>query len=97
MPSWRSRYRPASELSIAIAMTLESGSLAAHVPPSAIGFRVDGADMTVIDQGTDFGVRPDQYESATELHVSKGAVDMSPTTAGNPTPRPTKCVRSPDR
>jgi hypothetical protein len=59
------------------AMLLESGSLAAHVPPSGIGFRVDGADMTVIDQGTDFGLRPNEKGAATELHVFQGAVDVT--------------------
>ena len=69
-------------------MALETGSLAAHVPPSGIGFRVDGADMTVIDQGTDFGMRPHGHGEGTELAVFKGAVDAMAAVASGPTTAP---------
>ena len=69
-------------------MALETGSLAAHVPPSGIGFRVDGADMTVIDQGTEFGMRPNGHGEGTELAVFKGAVDAIAAVASGPTTAP---------
>jgi hypothetical protein len=52
---------------------LESGSLAAHVPPQAVGFAVRTPAATIIDLGTSFGVTVDQAR-VTEVHVIEGRV-----------------------
>ncbi|MEQ8836579.1 MAG: hypothetical protein RID07_07225, partial [Lacipirellulaceae bacterium] len=52
---------------------LESGSLTAHVPPEAIGFRVACDDLSVIDLGTGFELSTDE-SSATRVRVLEGRV-----------------------
>lgn len=63
------------------AMALESGSLAASVPPPAVGFSVIAPGLTVIDQGTNFGVRTRENDAATEAAVFEGKVDALATNA----------------
>lgn len=71
------------------ALTLESGSLAARVPPAAIGFSVSAPGLTVIDQGTNFGVRTRDGDAATETAVFDGRVDAVATDAARqPTAAP---------
>ena len=57
---------------------LKSGRLRAQVPPAAGGFRITSARFTLLDRGTEFGclIPP---EGEPEVHVFKGAVDLSPT------------------
>jgi hypothetical protein len=52
---------------------LEDGQLAAHVPESAIGFRIETPGATVIDLGTDFAVQAVK-EKESEVHVFNGEV-----------------------
>jgi hypothetical protein len=52
---------------------LIDGQLTAHVPKSAIGFRVEAPGATVIDQGTDFGVEAIK-DRESEVHVFNGEV-----------------------
>lgn len=54
-------------------MRLEEGQLSAHVPETAIGFRVNSPGATVIDLGTDFAVQAVR-EQASEVHVFQGEV-----------------------
>lgn len=51
-----------------------SGKLSAHVPPQAVGFRIDTPKGTIVDLGTDFGL--DLNDAAAELHVFKGEVEL---------------------
>ncbi|MEM1085986.1 MAG: LamG-like jellyroll fold domain-containing protein [Verrucomicrobiota bacterium] len=57
---------------------LEHGSLWAHVPPAARGFRVDSRVFEVIDHGTEFGIKvtPD---GDGEVHVMDGEVEVRKT------------------
>jgi hypothetical protein len=52
---------------------LEDGQLAAHVPKSAAGFRIEAPGATVIDLGTDFAVEAVK-EQESEVHVFRGEV-----------------------
>jgi hypothetical protein len=52
---------------------LESGNLAAEVPPDAVGFAVRTPSATVIDLGTSFGVTVEPAR-VTEVHVIEGRV-----------------------
>jgi hypothetical protein len=52
---------------------LEDGQLAAHVPKSAVGFRIESPGATVIDLGTDFAVQAVK-EKESEVHVFNGEV-----------------------
>ena len=52
---------------------LEDGQLAAHVPPAAVGFRIESPGATIIDLGTDFAVQAVK-EQESEVHVFRGAV-----------------------
>jgi len=54
---------------------LISGKVAVHVPPEAVGFTVRTPSASVIDYGTDFAVKVDQF-AATEAHVLKGTVKV---------------------
>ena len=54
---------------------LLAGSLVAHVPPEASGFRVDTPTTTVIDIGTEFGMHVDDDGTA-EVQVFRGEVDV---------------------
>ncbi|MEN3941243.1 LamG-like jellyroll fold domain-containing protein [Prosthecobacter sp. SYSU 5D2] len=51
-----------------------SGKLSAHVPPQAVGFRIETPKGTIVDLGTDFGL--DLNDAAGELHVFKGEVEL---------------------
>ena len=59
-------------LSSANEVRLLSGNLSAHVPDSAVGFRVETPTATVIDLGTEFGVSAS--DTGNEIHVFKGEV-----------------------
>jgi hypothetical protein len=54
----------------------QMGRLTAEVPPQARGFQISTPHMSVTDLGTVFGVEVE--ESATELHVFRGAVEFLP-------------------
>ncbi len=52
---------------------LVDGQLAAHIPKSAIGFRIESPGATVIDLGTDFAVQAIR-DKESEVHVFHGEV-----------------------
>ncbi|MEY2598198.1 MAG: hypothetical protein RLZZ142_457 [Verrucomicrobiota bacterium] len=54
---------------------LHRGSLVAHVPEPARGFSVLTPSATLIDHGTDFGIRTDARGNA-NVHVMQGAVEL---------------------
>ncbi len=54
---------------------LEHGAISSHVPPAAVGFRIDTPQSNIIDRGTDFSVRVDR-KGQTEVHVIDGLVDV---------------------
>jgi hypothetical protein len=56
---------------------LHSGILAAHVPESAVGFRVDTPALPVIDLGTAFGVSVSN-DGLTNVSVFEGEVEVNP-------------------
>ncbi|WP_182868094.1 lectin-like protein [Rhodopirellula sp. JC639] len=62
---------------------LDSGKLAAHMPPSAIGFRVRTPTSELVDQGTEFGVVAEPG-GASEVHVFRGQVDVQDGPSGDP-------------
>lgn len=64
---------------------LHSGVLTAHVPESAIGFRVDTPALEVIDRGTAFGVSVGE-DGLTSVSVFEGEVDVSPRATGSEQP-----------
>jgi hypothetical protein len=55
---------------------VDHGRLAAHVPKSAIGFRVETASATVVDLGTDFAVEAVTGKNS-EVHVFNGEVRIN--------------------
>jgi ferric-dicitrate binding protein FerR (iron transport regulator) len=57
-------------------MRIDAGRVAAHVPKSATGFRVEIPNGTVIDLGTDFAVEAIEGEKS-EVHVFKGEVQIN--------------------
>jgi hypothetical protein len=57
-------------------MRIANGRVAAHVPKSATGFRVEIPNGTVIDLGTDFAVEAVKGEKS-EVHVFKGEVQIN--------------------
>jgi hypothetical protein len=59
-------------------LALDSGRLAAHVPTPAIGFRVLAPSLSVIDRGTNFGVRTTNADLVAEVDVFDGKVDATP-------------------
>ena len=61
------------ELVDSACVRLENGQLAAHVPPAAVGFRIETPGATVIDLGTDFAVQAVK-EKESEVHVFQGEV-----------------------
>jgi hypothetical protein len=72
-------------------LSLEAGSLYAHVPPEAIGFGVSAPGLRLLDRGTNFGVRTASAGAAAEVHVFEGLVDATALNAqgisvGTPTP-----------
>ncbi len=60
--------------------TLRRGTLKAHVPPQAIGFRVANRFVEVIDLGTEFTIIADADRGA-EVLVNKGEVEAVPRTS----------------
>jgi len=56
---------------------LQRGSLSSHVPPEAVGFRVETPRSNIVDRGTDFAVVVGD-DGGTEVHVVKGLVDVAP-------------------
>lgn len=54
---------------------LESGTLVAHMPESAIGFQLQTATANLVDQGTEFGVVVES-DGIAEVHVFQGQVDV---------------------
>jgi hypothetical protein len=69
----RARVRLAS----AGAIDLREGTLWAGVPEEAKGFTVRTPGAEVVDQGTEFGVLAEPA-GATEVHVFRGRVDVTP-------------------
>jgi len=65
-----------AELEVADAglVRLHDGQLVARVPPAAVGFTVATSQGSIIDRGTEFGVRTRQGSPA-EVHVFTGLVD----------------------
>ncbi len=64
------------------ALALASGSATAHVPPPAVGFRVEAPGLSVVDRGTDFGVRVTAADTGpdaagTDVDVLAGRVDAT--------------------
>lgn len=56
------------------------GKLRAVVPPQAQGFTVRAPGMTIVDRGTEFGLRLDRGGDA-EVHVFQGRVELQSRTA----------------
>jgi hypothetical protein len=52
---------------------LEDGQLAAHIPQTAIGFKIESPGATVIDMGTDFAIQAVR-DKESEVHVFQGEV-----------------------
>lgn len=73
---------------------LLSGKLLGEVPRQAIGFAVTTRSASVIDLGTEFGVRIGP-EGETDVHVFEGEVQVTPD-AGNATPAARKIVPAGD-
>jgi hypothetical protein len=61
-------------------MTLLSGRVFAEVPPSARGFTVDTPQASIVDLGTQFGVKVESGISS-DLHLFKGKASLMPTGA----------------
>jgi hypothetical protein len=55
---------------------VESGRIAVHVPRQAVGFRVETANATVVDLGTDFAVEAVTGKKS-EVHVFDGEVQVN--------------------
>lgn len=51
------------------------GRMRAFVPPQAAGFEIVTPSMSIIDRGTEFGLRVDR-SSGTEVHVFQGRVSL---------------------
>lgn len=54
---------------------LDSGTVVAYVPPQAVGFSLETADLRVVDFGTTFGLSVDPAE-ASQVHVMDGLVSV---------------------
>lgn len=63
-------------------MTLNSGRLYAKVPGSAAGFIVETPYSTIIDLGTEFGVKVDD-DGTTDVHMIRGRASLVPGSNGN--------------
>jgi ferric-dicitrate binding protein FerR (iron transport regulator) len=61
--------------------TLRRGTIKAHVPPEAVGFRVSNHAVEVVDLGTEFTMIADN-NGAAEVLVLKGEVEAAPRDAG---------------
>jgi len=62
--------------------TLYSGTLKATVPPEAVGFRVAGPAVEVVDLGTEFSMIADGG-GTTDVLVLKGSVEAAPQNAAD--------------
>lgn len=62
---------------------LQQGRLAAQVPPQARGFTVGTPDLTVIDQGTEFGLVVEP-EGGSEVHTLAGSIRVEIPEASSP-------------
>jgi hypothetical protein len=58
-------------------MILHSGRLYATIPKSATGFTVQTPYSTIIDLGTEFGVKVD-HDGTTDVHMLKGKASLIP-------------------
>ncbi|MGL6316450.1 LamG-like jellyroll fold domain-containing protein [Vibrio sp. WXL103] len=58
---------------------LHQGSLVAHVPPQAVGFKVYTPSSYIVDLGTEFGVKVDP-DGQSEVHVMTGEVKVRAST-----------------
>ncbi len=58
-----------------LSVYLAKGTVAAHMPPAAIGFKLRTPTSTLVDQGTEFGVAVEQ-SGETQVHVFRGQVDL---------------------
>ena len=68
---------PASlDLTSAWEAVLHHGSLRAHVPTEAIGFRVSNPEVEVVDLGTEFSMVADA-SGGTEVYVLQGSVEVA--------------------
>jgi hypothetical protein len=56
---------------------LQSGRVFAEVPPSARGFTVDTPQASIVDMGTQFGVKVESGISS-DLHLFKGKASLTP-------------------
>jgi hypothetical protein len=63
-------------------LRLQRGRLIARVPQEAIGFRVDTAELRVVDLGTTFGIAADEQQA--KVCVFEGDVFVAATSAGAP-------------
>lgn len=63
------------KLKSALAAFVSQGTLAAHMPPTAVGFEIQTPTSKLIDQGTEFGVQVDD-KGTTQVHVFRGQVDV---------------------
>jgi len=59
---------------------LTSGAIFASIPKKARGFVVETQDCTVVDYGTEFGIRA-QAGAQTEIHVFSGQIMLKPNQA----------------
>ncbi|MBN1909656.1 MAG: FecR domain-containing protein [Pirellulales bacterium] len=55
---------------------LHAGSLVANVPKGAEGFSIGTPATTVVDLGTEFGIRVDEEKGTAEVQVFQGAVEL---------------------
>jgi len=67
------KFRLGSKQSV----TLESGQIAANVPPEGVGFAIETPSAEVIDYGTEFAVEVGR-DGASEVHVFQGEVEVLP-------------------
>lgn len=63
------------QLESSLSAYLARGTVAAHMPPSAVGFVLRTPMSTLVDQGTEFGVVVEDTGS-TQVHVFRGQVDL---------------------
>ena len=67
------RFQLDSEMHV----TLDQGRVAATVPPTGVGFRIETPAADIIDHGTEFAVEVGEDQSS-EIHVFKGEVEVQP-------------------
>ncbi|KAA5538700.1 hypothetical protein FYK55_26670 [Roseiconus nitratireducens] len=62
-------------LESSLSASLHSGQLVAHMPSTAVGFRVQTPTAVFVDQGTEFGLLAEP-DGTSEVHVFRGQVDV---------------------